>query len=468
MRCIVRFLPVAFFILLAPSAVAAAAETSAPEQAWGPPSGGLVLSLSIDGDATVGGPLKIKVALKSAAGQAVALPPAKEIYGWLLVAQGSGESRKAFYGERLPVFAGAADWPTELAADRTLTSAPADAGAAAAYASEDAKRLLAAYVAAGQRPAPPEAAEDLPKSAGRLSQVLAPGRAMVKFTLCLPRAAGAPLIVTSNSIDLVIAPPDFKSLSPDARQAFTADLLKQFDRDAWAGREAHNAAVRVGPDALPAILAAAVETNRPEHARLWLATTLADIRDPRSAAALIKLLDDPLDGVRSVVAFHGPKQQSPDLDKAIIAKAKGGQPGLAAWAILGFLVHRGEAPEELINAGLESNDPRARAAAAKAFADHASDDNIARLVSLLADKDEHVRGTAAAILGNSGAKTPAVLGGLVKALDLPGDSARQRVAAALSTLAGRAAPYDPKADEAARAKTLADWKAWWSARQPQP
>jgi hypothetical protein len=66
------------------------------------------------------------------------------------------------------------------------------------------------------------------------------------------------------------------------------------------------------------------------------------------------------------------------------------------------------------------------------------------------------------MLGSSGRKTPQVIGALVKALDLPGESARVRVAAALSALTGRAAAYDPKADEATRARTLADWKAWWS------
>ena len=251
--------------------------------------------------------------------------------------------------------------------------------------------------------------------------------------------------MTSNSVEFLVGPPDFKALSPEARQAFIADLMKQFDRDAWSGQQAHNTAVRLGAEVLPAVLAAAFEKDRPEPARLWLATTLADIRDPRSAEALIKLLDDPLEGVRSVVAFHGPKQESADLDKAIIAKVRGGgQPGLAAWAILGFLVHRGSAPEEVLKAGLESDDPRARAAVAEALARHASDENVARLIALLGDKDERVRGAAAAVLGNSGIKTPAVLGGLVKALDLEGESARQRIAAALSTLTGRAGLTTPR------------------------
>ena len=175
-------------VILSIAVASATASEKAPEPQWGPPTAGLAISLSVEGDATVGGALRVKVALRSAAGQTVALPPAKEVFGWLLVGQGTGDSRKAFYGERLPVFRDVADWPAELEAEKTLTSAAVDAGAAAAYASEDAKKLLAAYVAAGQRPAPEKAAEDLPKSAGRLSQVLAPGRAMAKFTLCLPRA----------------------------------------------------------------------------------------------------------------------------------------------------------------------------------------------------------------------------------------------------------------------------------------
>ena len=231
-------------ILLARGHRSAAAP--APEPQWGPPAAGLALSLSVEGDVTAGGPLRIKVALRTAAGQTVALPPAKEVFGWLVVGQGTGASRKAFYSERLPVFRDAAGWPAELDADKTLTSPPVDAGPTAAYASDDAKKLLAAYVAAGQRPAPEAAAEDLPKSAGRLSQVLAPGRAMAKFTLCLPRASGAPVTVTSNSVEFLVGPPDFKALSPEARQAFLADLMKQFDRDAWSGREAHDAAVRLG------------------------------------------------------------------------------------------------------------------------------------------------------------------------------------------------------------------------------
>jgi hypothetical protein len=38
----------------------------------------------------------------------------------------------------------------------------------------------------------------------------------------------------------------------------------------------------------------------------------------------------------------------------------------------------------------------------------------------------------------------------------------RRICAALSDLTGQAQPYDPAADEATRAKTLAAWKEWWA------
>jgi hypothetical protein len=474
--CVLVLALAAAFAAGASSPAAAPEKSDAPPPAapWGPPAGGLAVSLTVEGDVAVGGHLQIKVALKSATGQAVTLPPAKDVCGWLLVGQGTASARKAFYSEKVFPFRDAADWPAELAGEKILSAPALDLAAAQAYASEDAKKLLAAYVAAAQTghaasPAGAEKpAEDLPKSAGPLLKVLSAGRTMAKFTLCLPTPGGPPTVLASNSVDIVISPPDIGSLSPEARQALIADLLKQFDRDAWSGREAHDTAVRLGAAALPALIPAAMEKDRPPHARLWLATALADIRDPRAAEALIKLLDDPSEGVRDVVAFHGPKQHSPDLDKAIIAKVQAaGQPGLAAWAILGFMVQRGAAPEEVLKAGLESPDPKARAAVAEALAQHARVENIARLVALLADKDERVRGTAAGVLGKSGVKSPAVIGALVKSLDLPGDSARRRIAAALGELTGRNLPYDPAADPASRGKVVTDWKAWWAKEGPK-
>jgi hypothetical protein len=461
MTCL-RFICLFGVLCLAATAMAATPPegTSDAPAAWGPPSAGLAISLTVEGDVAVGGTLRIKVALHSAAGQVISLPAAKEVSGWLLVGQGTGASRKAYYSEKVFPFRQSADWPAELGEGKQVAAA-VDVGGSQAFASEDAKKLLAAYLAETQ-PAAGKPSEELLKPVGPFNRMLTAGRAMAKFTLCLPNPGGPPTVLTSNSVEIVIGPPELAAMPEAERKAFTADLLAQFDRDAWGGLQAHDTAVRLGPAILPAILSAAMETKRPDPARLWLATTLADIRDPRSAQALQKLLDDPLDGVRSVVAFHGPKQNSPDLDKAIIAKATAPkQSGLAAWALLGFMVHRGAAPEELLKAGLESDDPRVRTTVAEALAQHASEANVERLVALLADKDERVRGTAAAMLGKSGVKTRVVIGGLVKSLELPGENARRRIAAALGELTGRSQPYDPAADQAARGKTLADWKTWW-------
>ncbi len=432
--------------------------TVAPPEAespgWGPPSGGLSISLSLDGDVSSGGNLKVSVSLKSAAGNPVALPPAKDVFGWLLVAQSTPGSKKAYYSEKIS-FAGAGkDWPAEIGGDKMVTYKSIDLSKSAAYASEDAKRLLTAYVS--------QAGEGLPKPAGKMSAVLMPGRAMAKFTLCIPATGAAPTLVTSAAAEILVGPPDFKSLSPEARQAFIVDLLKQYDRDAWSGQQAHDTAVRLGKDVLDAIIPPALQTRRPSHARLWLATTLADIADERAVNALIKLLDDPMGGVRYVAAYHGVKQRDARLDKAIIDKVQSSKDaGLATWALQGFMVFRGSAPDELVKATLESDDPKARVIAAEMLAKHAGDTNVGRLAALLADKDERVRSTAATMLAKYKSRTPAVIAGLVKALDKPGENARLRVCAALSELTGRSGPYDPAADQAARDKTLADWRAWF-------
>ncbi|MBM4017757.1 MAG: HEAT repeat domain-containing protein [Planctomycetes bacterium] len=430
-----------------------AAAPAAPDD-WGPPGAGLAARLAVEGEVAAGGPVRITVSLRSAAGQAVTLPPAGDVCGWLLAAQTTPGSKKAYYSDRIFFARGAADWPAELAGEKVLTFKSVDVSSAAAYGSQDARQLLTAYLSG-------QADQPLPKSVGKMGQVLLPGRAGAKFTVCLSAAGGKPGLVTTNMAEFLVGPPDLKTLSPEARTAFEADLMKQFDRDAWSGQQAHDTAVRLGRDMLPALAAAALEEDRPPHARLWLATALADIPDERSVDALIKLLDSPVQGVRYVVAYHGPKQRSARLDKAIIEKARtADEAGVATWALLGFMVHRAAVPEEVLRAGLESDSPQARARAAEVLARHAGPENIARLTGLLGDRDERVRGTAAGMLAKSKVHTPPVLGALVKALDLPGENARRRICDALSELTGQARPYDPAADAAAREKTIAAWKEW--------
>jgi len=453
-------------IAAAAMAARAAAEESpaipaAPEQAegpsaWGPPGGGLVAKLSAEGNVTAGGAIRITISLRSAAGGAVALPPAKTIVGWLAVAQTTPGSKKGFYSERIFFAKGAADWPTELSGERVLTSRPIDAAGMAAYSNEDGRNLLMAYLAeAAGKPA-----EALPASAGKLGKLLATGKAGAKFTVCLPVAGANPVLVSTNKVDFFVGTPDLKTLTPEARKAFEADLLKQFDRDAWSGQQAHDAAVTLGKEALPVLIAAASETARPPHARLWLATSLCDIQDERAADALIKLLDDPMGGVRSVVAYHGPKQKSARLDKAIIDKAPKDS-AVAVWALMGFMVQRGTVPEEVLKASLESSDPQARARAAEQLAQSANETNVSRLAALATDKDERVRGTAVSMLARMNNRSPLVMGALIRALSMPGETVRQRACATLSEWTGQKRPYDPAADQATREQTIAAWKDWW-------
>ena len=175
----------------------------------------------------------------------------------------------------------------------------------------------------------------------------------------------------------------------------TAGLLQKFNRNAWAAQKAHDEAVRIGAPILPDLIAAAAERTRPASARMWLVTAIADIADPQSVSALVTLLDDPDADIRAVAGYFGPKQKSAPLDQAIIAKAGAAQNArFTAYALLGFLTFRGEAPEGLLKAGLESDDPRARTTAAQALATMASESSKSRLQALLQDKDERVRTTA--------------------------------------------------------------------------
>ena len=135
---------------------------------------------------------------------------------------------------------------------------------------------------------------------------------------------------------------------------------------------------------------------------------------------------------------------------------------MTALALLGFMVFRGSTPEELLRIGLDSEDGRARAAVAHALRGRASASNVARLLALLNDTDQRVRSTAARTLAAMNVRSNRVIGGLLAALDLPGELARARICAALGELTDKNLPYDPEADEPARRATLLAWKTWWA------
>jgi hypothetical protein len=369
-----------------------ATQPSSQPTTWGESKAGLQTSLAMEGDPAVGGKLVFHLAMRNVGTEPVKLGQASELACWLAVAQGSGDARKMLYSEKVLPARDLADWPMELKAGKVIQFRPIDLSASSAFSSESARELLTSYIS-GKAPDNP------PKSVGKLSEVFSPGKAVARMTLYVPRPGEKAVVVNSNALDLSFAPPRLSALSAEARKALVGDLLKKFDRDAFGGMAAHGTAVRLGKEIVPDLVKAVAEKSRPDYSRMWIATAIADIPDAKSAAALVDLLEDPLGGVRQVVAYHGPKQRNEKLDKAIIEKAKTlKEDGFTAMALLGFMVFRNSVPQELVKAGLDSDDPKARATAAKALTGLASDYNVSRLRELARDPDPRVRETARKVL----------------------------------------------------------------------
>ena len=347
---------------------------------------GLAAEARAAGEAAVGARIAFDLTLRNTGPAVAPLGEGKGAVAWVVIA---ADKEHAYFTAKLGLEPDGA-WPQGLAPGATLAFRTVEAGEAPAYEVDGKLRVTNGYFAA----------EGLPGVAGQLRDLLPPGRARAKWMVCLPQTnAAAPLLLQAATVDVLIQPPDLKSLTLDARRMYVTALLKRFDHDAWAAEKAHDEAVKLGGAMLPDLIAAAAERQRPTHARLWLATAVADVADERAAQALIALLDDSLDGVRCVVAYHGPKQKSAMLDRAIIDKARaGGDAGFTAYALLGFMVSRGEVPEDLLKAGLESDNPRARAASVGALAGMANQKNVSRLQALLTDPDARVRAASQKVL----------------------------------------------------------------------
>jgi len=286
--------------------------------------------------------------------------------------------------------------------------------------------------------------------------------------LYLPRKDDSQVVLKSDFLAVEIGPPDLNKLSPAARKAFVAKLIAGFGGDPFAGQAAHGISVRLGVDVLDDLVGATKNPSVKGAGRMWLATALADIRDKRSAAVLVKLIGDP-GGVGHVVAYHGPKQRNAELDTAIIARgSESTDARMTALAMLGFMVFRGQAPGKLLDAGINSADPRVRTTVIAALSKTASIENVRGLVLLLKDTEPRVRSAAARALGAMGNRHASVVGGLTDALAIEGDQARSDVCDALGKLTGRAMPYERSASVDKKRKVIAGWREWWAAVQEPP
>ncbi len=437
-----------------------AGEEAGGARRWGQGRLGLQLSMRLAMPVRQRGAVRIQPAIRNVGTVAVDLPPAGQITAFLTVLRGRQEG---LVTAAIPLAPDGA-WPAKLAPGMSVSVRQIELAGLKAYGPER-RRVLQAMRAlvSGQD-------KQLPEPAGTLGQVLQAGPARVVLSAYLPRADGGLLRLASAPEDIEIDPPAMDELSARQRKAYLDQLIRRFDRDAWAGQAAHRTAVAIGKPAVPALVVAAGQKDRPRHSRMWLTTALADIRDPAAAKALIDLLDEESAAVRAVVAYHGPKQRDKALDAAIVAAAtKSKAPArITALALLGYLVHRQAVPEKLLSAGLGSDDQRTRSVAVEALKAHASKSAIARLVQRLADEDPRIRALAAEALkamNTPAVRTWAVAAALVRALDLPGEDARKRITETLSTLTGTEILYDPDAPEARRKQTLQAWRDWLKARR---
>ncbi len=421
-------------------------DANAPAWRWGDARAGLRVGVAEDIPLRAGGEMAIPLALSNRGAVAVPLGARGEAFAWLVVVV---DGRMHYTSKRaLPA---RADWPAKLEPGSRVELGRAAFGPLALRRYPGRVAVREGYLDVGQAKEP--------EPAGTLAGSLTMGEVRAKVMFYVPRP-GAGLLLTGPTLRLEIGPPRWGSLGAEAREAFVRRLLERFDQDAWAAQQASGHATAVGKPLVSALGEAVADANRPGYSRMWLTAAIAGIRGEASARILRGLLDDAQGGVRTVVAYHGPKQRSESLDEAILARARKEKARFRSYALLGYLVHRREAPEGLIELGLGSEDPRVRAAAAEALTTQAGGFNVSRLRSLLGDRDQRVRATAARVLAAMEVADGSVIRSLVEALDRPGERARQAVCEALSELSGREGRYDPEAPADRRGEVIEGWKRW--------
>jgi len=444
--------------MLAGRGAAADGPASRPSRNWGPVKAGLALSAEVIGDVRRGSPAVLSVALRNSGGIAGGLCDRKDAVAWLILktAPANGTVGKYYFSGRVfpGSMKGSARWPESLASGRQFELGAMDFGDVALHPYSKGVKFLSHHLTGKG---------DIPAAEGKLRDVLVVGKVSMQYMLYLQRKDDAPVVLKSAFVTLDIGPPDLKKLSASARKAFVDELIAGFYGDPFAGRNSHGLAVRLGGDILDDLLAAAKNPKVKGGGRMWLVTALADIRDKRSASMLVKLIDEP-GSVGHVVAYHGPKQRDAALDEVIIARAsKSKDPRMAALAMLGFMVFRGKAPGRLLDAGVNSDDPRVRSTVVAALSKTASIENVRGLVLLMKDTEPRIRSAVARALGAMGNRQAFVIGGLIGALDLQGDRALIDVCDALGKLTGRVAPYDSAASADKKRGVLAGWRQWWIA-----
>lgn len=268
-------------------------------------------------------------------------------------------------------------------------------------------------------------------------------------------AGGQKLTLRSKVITLSI------SRTASSQPAEMMALVERFRRDAFAARDAADAAVGKGAAAIPALVEALHDPAMPDFGQMWIAAALTRIGGEQGAAAVVALVDDAREGIRNVAAFHGPTMRQKAVDDAILKRAKAGNdPLFTAWAARGFAEHGRALPPGLVDAAFGSTEPRARAEIAEVLATSKDPADANRLAKLFADDAELVRMGAADAVARHPQQPRAVLNAMVAALEGSGNTTRGRIVTALARCAGRPWEYSPEATAEQNAAVLDEIRAW--------
>lgn len=358
---------------------------------------------------------------------------------WLLIVQ---DRETAFYSEKIA-------WEGGIPPDGT-TGTDISLFKAKLFPHSKGLKIIDGYPTGEASPPAP------PAPAGVLADVVPSGTVMIRAQLYLPKHMHG-VLLASDAVSLK-RQIKWADLSEKGRQALGDTLLRQFARNEFAAKAAHDQAVAVGKEIVPDLLKAAVDPEMPDFGRMWLATTLVDIGDERAVDRMIAYLDESIPSVRYVVAFHGPRMANEKLDNAIITAAgKGADPVLAAWAARGFMASRRAFPDKLVHVALDSREPRARAEVAAVVAQRAQKNpkDADGLLKLIGDEHPLVRVAAARATAEAKLKDDRFVGALIAALEKGSGDARAAIIEALLALTG---------DN----RTAAEWKQRWQGRKRGP
>ncbi|HET6430164.1 MAG TPA: HEAT repeat domain-containing protein [Phycisphaerae bacterium] len=446
-------LPAIAVVLAAIGADAGPASRPA-ERPWGQAKAGVSVSVAAAGAWKLGGPMEVDFAIRNSGRVPATMPPRDELFGFLLIGQG----QTAWFSERIRHAETMPDWPAMLAEGAAVALPAVDLAGLDAFVYERGMGFHEGYPTAfaGGKPAPAT-------KAGTFGKVLKPGAVKVRYIAHLPRGAEGALQLVGPTLEMNLGLENFAGLPEPMRRKVLAEIGVRLRKDAFSAMAAHRDAVQIGKPAVEAARAVAADRSAPAFARMWAATTLADIGGPEAVAVLIGCLEDPDEGVRHVAAYHGVKLRDKGFEAALDKRAGGGEdPMLTAWAIMGYLRFRKVVPDALMAAGVESKQWKARAAVAETIARGNPDrSHLPLLRKLVADENGMIRISAARAIALVGDGSRQTVDALMTALEMEGDDARHAVATALCKVTGKTWVYSSQMSKEEREGVLRRWREWW-------